>query len=77
MVQDRTQRNRLCCKGAGDHSLEILQPQARGETGQETFSLMSLWVPMIMQPVWELGLDLDANDASKNARNRKSSMGIG
>ena len=50
----------------------FLQPQARGDTGQDTFSLMSLWVPIMILPVCELGLLFEANEASENARNRKS-----
>ena len=53
------------------------QPQDSGDTGQDTLSLMDLWVPIIMLPVWELGLALEAKDASENARNLKSSMGLG
>ena len=55
----------------------FLQPQDSGETGQDTFSLIKRFVPMIILPVCELGLLLEANDASENARKRKSSTGMG
>ena len=55
----------------------FLQPQDSGETGQDTFSLIKRCVPMIILPVCELGLPLEANDASENARKRKSSTGMG
>ena len=38
----------------------FLQPQESGDTGQDSFSLISFWVPIIMLPVWELGFPLDA-----------------
>ena len=55
----------------------FLQPQTNGLTGQVTFLLMSAWVLIIIQPVWELGLFAEANDASENAKNLSDSKGIG
>jgi hypothetical protein len=43
-------------------------------TGQVTFLPISLWVAIIRVPVWELGLLFEANDASENARNLRSSV---
>ena len=54
----------------------FLQPQDSGDTGLDTFSRMDLCVPMIMLPVCELGLVFEAKDASENARNLKSSIGM-
>ena len=54
---------------AGDDPLKIfLHPQASGLTVQETFFPMSLCVPMINIPVCELGFDLEADEASENAK---------
>ena len=37
---------------------------------------MSLWFPIMILPVWELGLLFDAKEASEKARKRKSYTGI-
>ena len=49
----------------------------RGFTGQLWFSAIFLWLAMIIIPWCESGFLLDANEASENATNRMSSMGIG
>ena len=38
---------------------------------------MSLWVAKIIMLAYDSGLVFDANEASENARNRKSFMAIG
>ena len=55
----------------------FLQPHDNGLMGQETFCDILLWVPNMILPACESGLDFEANDASENARKRKSSRDIG
>ena len=54
----------------------FLHPQLNGLTKHISLSQMLLWVAMMIIPVCELGFPFEANDASENAKNRKSSLGI-
>ena len=55
----------------------FLQPQEIGLIGHCLFSLMSLWVPTMITPECESGFLLDENEASLNAMDLKSFVGIG
>ena len=54
----------------------FLQPHEIGLTGQTWFLEISSWVAMIIIPVWDSGIFLEANDASETAWNLIFSMGI-
>ena len=55
----------------------FLQPHEIGLTGHLVLLPISLWVAITMEPVWELGLLFDANEASEKARNLRSAVAIG
>lgn len=55
----------------------FLQPHEIGLTGHVTFCVISLWVVRMMDPAWESGAFLEANDASENARNLTSWVDTG
>ena len=55
----------------------FLHPHDIGFTTQVVLLPMSLWVLMIIQPVWESGFFREANDASEKAKNLRSAQAMG
>jgi hypothetical protein len=55
----------------------FFHPQDIGFTTHVVLLPMSLWVLMIIQPVWESGFFREANDASEKAKNLRSAQAMG